>query len=216
MNSPKQAWDISSKVSPTLAINERVRSMWAAGRDIFHLGFGESRMPLHPLLATALRENAKEKSYLETAGLFELREAVAGFYDRYWNLNFTPDQIIVGPGSKSLLFGILLGMECDVYLPTPSWVSYRPQAELAGRKCTYLKSCFESNYEITINALESALEKYGTGRLPLLILNSPNNPSGKVLPESKLMELAEFCRSRQIVVVSDEIYAPLDFRWPIA
>ena len=211
MNSPKQAWNISSTVSPTLAINERVKSMWAAKRPVFHLGFGESRMPLHPLLTTALRENANKRSYLETAGLFELREAVAGFYKRYWNLNFIPDQIIVGPGSKSLLFGIFLGLECDVYLPTPSWVSYRPQAELAGRQITYLKSCFESEYEITVEALEAALNEYGTGRIPLLILNSPNNPSGKVLTESKLIELAEFCRSRQIVVVSDEIYSLTTF-----
>ena len=207
MNSPNQPFNISSAVSPTLAINERVKSMWTAGRHVFHLGFGESRMPLHPMLAAALRENANKRSYLETAGLFELREAVAGFYERRWNLSFAPDQVVVGPGSKSLLFGILLGVECDVYLPTPSWVSYRPQADLAGRRCTYLQSCFETEYEITTKALESALDQNGSERLPLLILNSPNNPSGKVLSESKLIELAEFCRSRQILVISDEIYA---------
>ena len=200
-----------SNTSPTLAINELVRSLWDEGRNVFHLAFGESRMPLHPKLVSALKENVKEKSYLESTGLIELRKAIAQFHERHFQLPILPENVIVGPGSKSLLFGIMLGVECDVFLPTPSWVSYAPQAELAGRHYRYLPGCFDDGYEITVESLERSICEYGTGRLPLLILNSPNNPSGKVLSETKLKELADFCRQRQLLVVSDEIYALTTF-----
>ena len=211
MNYLSQRGNSPVSTSPTLAINEMVQSMWDEGQHVFHLAFGESRMPLHPKLLNSLGKYIEEKSYLASTGLPELREAVATFHQRHWNLPIDANQVIIGPGSKSLLFGIMLGVECDVYLPTPSWVSYAPQADLAGRKYTYIPGRFDSGYEITVEAIEGVIERSGTGRLPILILNSPNNPSGKVLGESKLKEIAEFCRLHQITVVSDEIYALTTF-----
>lgn len=193
--------------SPTLAINEAVQRRWERGQNVYHLAFGESRMPLHPRLVEAHRRNVEQKSYLECTGLYELREKVAAFHQTRWNLPVDANQVIVGPGSKSLLFAIILGLDCHVLLPTPSWVSYAPQAELAGRQYTYLESCFDDDYEITIASIEKALQQPTSGQIPLLILNSPNNPSGKALSESKLQEIAKYCRTRQILVVSDEIYA---------
>lgn len=202
---------ITPSTSPTLAINERVREMWDKGETVFHLGFGESRMPLHPRLVSALSDCVRQKSYLEAAGLSELREEIAGFYVRNWGLGFDANQVVLGPGSKALLFGIMLGLDCDIYLPTPSWVSYAPQAELAGKQVSYLPGTFNNGYEITPESIESAIKENGSGRIPLLVLNSPNNPSGKVLSVEKLQELAAFCREHGVIVVSDEIYALTTF-----
>ena len=211
MNKTLLSGDSVSAISPTLAVNERVRSLWGQGKNVFHLAFGESRMPLHPKLVSALKENVEQKSYLDSTGLFELRQAIARFHERHFQAPILPENVVVGPGSKALLFGILLGIECDVYLPTPSWVSYAPQAELARRQYRYLKGSFDDGYEITVDSIGESIKEFGTGRLPVLILNSPNNPSGKTLSESKLKELGDFCREKQILVVSDEIYAMTTF-----
>ena len=74
------------KDSPTLAINERVKELWAQGENVFHLGFGESRFPVHPLLQAALTRHVHRKEYLPTHGLPQLRSAVAEFYQNRFNL----------------------------------------------------------------------------------------------------------------------------------
>ena len=97
------------RVSATLSLNERVREMWDAGRDIYHLGFGESRFPVHPKVAKALQANVHRRSYLPALGIRELRETIAQFYQRKFEMAVSPDQVVIGPGSKSLLYALLLG-----------------------------------------------------------------------------------------------------------
>ncbi|MCB0126523.1 MAG: hypothetical protein KDE58_29905, partial [Caldilineaceae bacterium] len=84
--------------SPTLYINERVNDLWAAGETVYHLGFGESRFPVHPKIWSALRDNANKKSYLASLGLLALREAAANFYARKLGMTIQRDQVIIGPG----------------------------------------------------------------------------------------------------------------------
>ena len=195
------------KLSPTLEINQEVLRRWRNGETVYHLGFGESRMPLHPSLSASLCRHAHQKSYLPSLGLAELREAVADFHNRHWQMSATSDRVVIGPGSKSLIFAILLALDCHVFLPTPSWVSYAPQARLAGREVTYVKATPESDYEFTIEALVQATKSAPKGQVRILFINSPNNPTGKVWSSELLIELAKFCRQQKIIVLSDEIYA---------
>ena len=96
-------------------------------------------------------------------------------------------------------------MDTDIFLPTPSWVSYGPQAQLLNNQFNYIPSRVEDNYCLDINALD-VLVKASDNPCKMLIINSPNNPSGEVMTDSFLRELADYCRSNGIWVLSDEIY----------
>ena len=164
--------------SATLLINERVNQLWAEGETVYHLGFGESRMPVHPKLLKALRENAHQKSYLSGQGLAQLRTEIAGFYSRNLTLPTKASQVIVGPGSKALIYALQMVMDADLILPTPSWVSYGPQAELLGRPVRTIPGSMRDHYALTVDALDQTLSTGATDRPKILLLNSPNNPTG--------------------------------------
>ncbi len=197
------------KVSATLSMNERVREMWAEGRDVYHLGFGESRFPVHPKVADALRANAHQRSYLPALGLPELRETIAHFYLRKFKLPVAPEQVVVGPGSKSLLYALVMALGEEVILPQPSWVSYAPQAHILGKPVLWVPMRLEDDYELALDVLRARMEeeKEEWGNPELLILNSPHNPTGTMLPPKKVQALADFAREEQLMVLSDEIYA---------
>lgn len=199
--------DFKTRLEPsaTLRINETVNRLWAEGKTVYHLGFGESRMPIHLKLLNALRENAHQKSYLAGQGLLELREAAAGFYQRQLGVPAQASQVMVGPGSKSLIYGLQMVMDAELILPTPSWVSYAPQAELLGRPVRFIPGSMENHYALTVDALDQTIRS-ASDRPKILLLNSPNNPSGQMFDEPLLRDLADYCRRHQIAVLSDEIY----------
>lgn len=134
-----------------------------------------------------------------------LTDAVARYYSDKLSCDFKSNQVIIGPGSKAIIYGLQMALEADVFLTTPSWVSYGPQAELLGRKYHYIPSDPEQDYEFDFAAFDK-LVKQSDNPCKLLIINSPNNPTGQVFTESFLMELAAYCRSNNIWVLSDEIY----------
>jgi aspartate aminotransferase len=193
-------------LSPTLQINERVQALWAAGQTVYHLGFGESRFPPHPKVLDALRRHAAQRSYLASQGLPALREAVAAFYTRHLNRSIKPAQVLVGPGSKALLFAAQMALEAELLLPTPSWVTYAPQARLLGRGVRQIPATASDGYALTIDTLAQTV-RASTAPCKLLVLNSPNNPTGQMLAPSLLADLAVYCREQGILVLSDEIYA---------
>jgi aspartate/methionine/tyrosine aminotransferase len=197
------------KVSATLSMNERVRELWDGGRDIFHLGFGESRFPVHLKVAEALRANANQRSYLPALGIRELRETIAHFYQRRFDLAVAPSQVVVGPGSKSLLYALIMALGEEVILPQPSWVSYAPQAHILGKPALWVPLRRECDYCLEVELLRKTMEadKEEWGNPELLVLNSPHNPTGTVMPPDKVQALADFAREEQLMVLSDEIYA---------
>lgn len=197
------------KVSATLSMNERVRELWAQGREVYHLGFGESRFPVHPRVADALRANAHQRSYLPALGLPELRETIAHFYLRKFDMPISPSQVVVGPGSKSLLYALVMALGEEVILPRPSWVSYAPQAHILGKPVLWVPMLLEHGYHLEIDVLRECMEteKEEWGNPELMIVNSPNNPTGAMMPPEKVQALADFAREEQLMVLSDEIYA---------
>ena len=191
--------------SPTLSINERVRQMWVNGETVYHLGFGESRFPAHPTIVRALVENASRQSYLPSAGIPELRQSVASFHSRQLNREICPDQVIVAPGSKSLLFAFQLALAGATVLHTPSWVSYEPQSRLFNRPVLRLPASPEDGHQFHPQRLRHLL-RHSPYDQHLLILNSPSNPTGQMLGPALLEEIAAICRHQQVLVLSDEIY----------
>ena len=145
--------NINLEASATLAINERVKSMWQEGKTVYHLGFGEARFPVHPKIQEALNDNAHRKTYLPVQGLAELREAIAHYYGSFLGLEFSDEQVLVAPGSKALLYAVQLALDVDVLLAAPAWVSYAPQAQLMGKKPVFVKSDADSGFSLTLDAL---------------------------------------------------------------
>src|SRR5580700_9042921 len=120
-------------VSATLAANEALAARRRRGQPVLPLAFGEAGLPAHPALREALAAATASNGYGPVAGLEALRSAAAGYWDRR-GLATSADSVVCGPGSKPLLFGLLLATGADVIVPRPSWVSYAAQASLVGAR----------------------------------------------------------------------------------
>lgn len=169
------------------------------------MGFGESRFDVQPRLQASLATHASKKSYLPGKGLPELITTVASYYSSKLDIEVKPSQVLVGPGSKSLIYGLQMVLDADIFLPSPSWVSYAPQATLLGNNYYYIPSSPKNNYQLDIAALDT-LVRASDKACKMLIINSPNNPTGEVMSDEFLQELASYCRKNDIWVLSDEIY----------
>jgi aspartate/methionine/tyrosine aminotransferase len=201
---------LSLKESATLAINMKALELRKQGKEIYHFGFGQSPFPIAEPIQDALRRNADKKAYLPTRGLPALCEALADFYDTQFGYDFSPADVCVGPGSKELIFQTIYLMEGPLLVPAPSWVSYGPQAALRGKELIPITTQRENGYRLQAQELDQVCYKLGQSQ-KLLILNNPNNPTGSIYRESELKELAEICKAYQVIVISDEIYAMIDF-----
>ena len=195
--------------SATLAINERSNELISQGRKVYKLGLGQSPFPVPRPVVEALRRAAPEKDYLPVRGLRPLREEVTEFLHRRHGIERARRQVLVGPGSKELIFMTQLAYAGELLVPSPSWVSYAPQARIIGRRVTWLPTTLEDGWKL----LPSTLDDYcsaSPGIPRLLILNYPNNPTGVSYSEAELAALADVARRHQLLVISDEIYADLD------
>ena len=196
------------KTSATLAINELSHKLENKGKEIYKFGLGQSPFPIPEIVKKELIKNAHQKNYINVSGLQELREQVARYHTVKNRYKYLPENIIIGPGSKELIFQTQLVMDCDLLLPSPSWVSYEPQAQILNKKVHWLETDSDSNWHLLPDSLDRLCKKLSSVN-KLLILNSPNNPSGTT--HGKLEELAKVAKHHNIIILSDEIYAELDF-----
>ena len=141
-------------------------------------------------------------------GLEELRLAIANHLNKTNNNNFSADDIIIGPGTKELMFLTQIAFNGDILLPTPSWVSYQPQAQIAKNKVHWIQTTHSSNWYPTAEQIENKVKNIKNKNL-LLLINSPNNPSGLVC--KNLKDISEVAKKYKIVILSDEIYSNLTF-----
>jgi len=199
---------INLKTSATLAINELSQELEKSGKEIFKFGLGQSPFPVPEKIISELKKNAYQKDYLNVSGLYKLREAVAKYHSVNNKYNYNFEDVLIGPGSKELIFQTQLVLDCDLLLPIPSWVSYEPQAHILNKKIHWLKSSDENNWHLDPIELDRCCDKINSEN-KLLILNSPNNPSGTT--HNNLIEFAKVARKNNILILADEIYAELDF-----
>lgn len=196
--------------SETLLINERSDRI-AASRQVHRFGFGQSPFPVPAGVTEVLRRYAHEKAYLPVQGLLSLREAVAGFHRQQDGVDWQPERVLIGPGSKLLIYAVMAAFtRAEVLLVSPSWVSYEPQALLAGHKVSRLQSDAAKEWRLTPMMLERFCLARENPELPLiLVLNYPGNPSGTTYSEAQLQDLAAVMRRHKVLVISDEIYGML-------
>lgn len=194
--------------SATLAINERCAALRREGREVFRLGLGQSPFPVPDAVVDELRRNAYQKDYLPVQGLERLREAVAEQHRREFGVDCSPQDVIVGPGSKELMFLLQLVYYGDLVVPTPAWVSYAPQARIIGRHVNFIATERSNGWRLSPDQLES-LCRLDPGRPRIVVLNYPSNPTGASYTGSELEDLADVASRNRAVILSDEIYGRL-------
>jgi aspartate aminotransferase len=200
-------------MSATLAANELMARKRAAGEPVLPLGFGEAGLPPHPLLRAALAGAAGSNSYGPVAGLPSLRAAAAGYWARR-GLPTTASQVVCGPGSKPLLFGLLLAVGADVAVPNPSWVSYAAQATLTGTRPHYVSVPAGQGGICDPARLAAAARaaRAGGRRIGSVIVTLPDNPTGRLASPATVRALAGVAAEHDLVIISDEIYRDLLFQ----
>ena len=202
------------KRSPPLLINEKVKTMWQDGEDILHLAFGESRFPVHPDLSKALNDGISNRSYLSSLGTKSLRIKIADYYSKQLNVDISYNQVIVGVGSKSLLYSMIQAIDGDILLPKPSWVSYSSIATMCNKSIKRFYLDKDNGYKLNIESLKSAYSSAKKNGInpSMLVLNSPNNPVGNSFSKPDIELAAYWAQENDITILSDEIYGLITFK----
>lgn len=196
--------------STTLAITAKANELKAQGVDLIGLGAGEPdyNTPDNILKAAYQSMLDGKTKYTPAGGLPALKEAIIEKLKRDQQLEYTPKEVMVGIGAKHVLytlFQVLLDKGDEVIIPIPYWVSYPEQVKLAEGVPVYIEATASQNYKISAKQLREAI----TDRTKAVIINSPSNPTGMIYTKEELQELAEVCREKDILIVSDEIYEKL-------
>ncbi len=194
--------------SATLAINELSDALMRDGREIYRLGLGQSPFPVPEPVVQALRDHAHRKEYLAVRGLEALREAVAEYHHRCHGIDRHAENVLIGPGSKELMFLLQMVYYGDLVIPTPSWVSYAPQARIIGRHVRWIETTSANDWKLQPQDLERLCET-DPGRPRIVVLNYPNNPTGHTYGANELQLLGEVARRYRVIVLSDEIYGEI-------
>lgn len=197
--------------SQTLLLNEQSRTLETQGKEIYKFGFGHSPFPPLQAAVDSLKKYAGAKDYSAVQGIPALRNAIADFHEQAEGIDITEDRVLVGPGSKILIYTVMAMFEkADILIPAPAWVSYTPQALLLGHTPIPVNSTFSAKWRITPEALDSAVKSKASAHIPsILIFNYPGNPDGLSYTDSELKEIAAVCQRHRILVIADEIYGLL-------
>jgi len=202
-------------VSATLAAQEVLTGRRAAGKPVLPLAFGEAGLPVHPALLAALGAVTGGNDYGPVAGRPRLRAAAAGYWTRR-GLPTCADAVVCGPGSKALLYGMLLALGTDVALPQPSWVSYAAQATMAGARAHLVPAPpGEGGVCDPAGLARAVVTARETGRrIGAVVVTLPDNPTGQLARPATVRALARVAAEHDLIIISDEIYRDLVYDAP--
>lgn len=199
--------------SRTTAMTDHAMALRAEGRDIISLSVGEPDFatPAHVVQAAKDALDAGDTKYTAVAGSARLRAAAALHFERDLGIVVPPAQVIVSAGGKQAIFHALLATLDPgdaVLIPSPWWVSYPEIVRFAGAEVVDLPTRADGGFRISAAQLEAAI----TPATRWLLLNSPGNPTGATYPAEELRALGDVLRRHQrVLVMSDDIYAPLRY-----
>jgi len=197
--------------SATLAVDAKAKALRAAGRPVIGFGAGQPDFPTPGYIVEAAQRACAEPrfhKYTPTAGLPELREAVAAKTARDSSYQVSAGQVLITNGGKQAVFqafATLLDPGDEVLLPTPHWTTYPEAIALAGGVPVPVMTDERSGYRASAADLEAAC----TSRTKLLVFVSPSNPTGAVYPPEQVAEIGRWAAERGLWVVTDEIYEHL-------
>lgn len=195
--------------SPTLEMVSKIDQLKKEGHDVIAFNIGEPDFDTPKHISDAIIkaiENGQTK-YVNTGGILELRQAICEKLSKDNNLDYLPEQIVVTTGAKQALFESVLALVNpgdEVIIPTPCWVSYEEMVKSAGGKCVFVPTQPDT-FQLDVVAIEKAISK----RTKLIILTTPNNPTGCVYAKSSLERIAQLACEYDFYIISDEIYEKL-------
>ncbi|HBH12943.1 MAG TPA: aminotransferase class I/II [Clostridiales bacterium] len=175
------------------------------GFDYYQLALGQSPFFVPENIQKSLANNTNAGYYSASDGIIELREKIAGFNKKYFSIDADTNRIIVGPGTKTLLFMIFSIVDSKLIIPTPSWIGYSPLLDFLKKDYVKFPLSSDNNYKIDPDELSSFLTKQDERHM--LLINNPNNPTGAVYSERELRKIVDICRQNNTLILSDEIYA---------
>ncbi|GKX32838.1 MAG: aminotransferase [Rhizobiaceae bacterium MnEN-MB40S] len=197
--------------SATRVIAERAADLKSQGIDVISLSTGEPDFVSPEAAFDGAREamDSGWTHYTATAGVTELRQAVADYYDTRFGLSYQPTDVMVGSGAKPLLFeafAALVNPGDEVILTSPSWVSYVEQVRFFGG-APVIVDTEETTLDLDVAAIEAAI----TDRTVAFVLNSPHNPTGKIFSEESVAAICKLAVERNFMIVNDEVYERICF-----
>ncbi|WP_294153782.1 pyridoxal phosphate-dependent aminotransferase [uncultured Clostridium sp.] len=208
MNLSKKAGNISPSI--TLSITAKANELKAQGVDVVSFGAGEPdfNTPQNIINAAIKAMNDGKTKYTPAGGILELKKTICKKFKDDNELDYVPEQITISTGAKQCLantFMAILNPGDEVLIPIPYWVSYPELVKLADGVPVFVETSKENNYKYTVADLEKAV----SDKTKAILLNSPNNPTGTIYHKEELVEIAEFAKKHDILIVSDEIYEKL-------
>lgn len=208
MQLSKKAENISPSI--TLTITAKANELKSQGVDVVSFGAGEPdfNTPENIINAAIKAMHDGKTKYTPAAGILELKKTVCNKFKNDNNLDYEPSQIIISTGAKQCLantFLAILNPGDEVLIPVPYWVSYPELVKLADGVPVFVQTSKENNYKYTVEDLKKSL----SAKTKAILINSPNNPTGTIYSKEELMEIAEFAKENDLIIVSDEIYEKL-------
>ena len=197
--------------SATIAVNDKAKALKAQGKDIISLAGGDPDFDTPPNIVAAAKAalDAGDTHYPPSRGTMAIRQAVADKMRREYGLDVDPaTQVLVSPGAKFLIYAAmvaLLNPGDEVIIFEPYWVSYVPMVIMAGGKPVTVGLDPAQGFRITREAVEAAI----TPRTKVMLVNSPNNPTGHVIDDEEAAVVRELALEHDLYVISDEIYEKL-------
>lgn len=197
--------------SPTLVLNEKARILREKGEPVIHLGGGEpkAKAPLDAILPAASHLNSGDIRYAPVDGIPELKKAIIRYTEEFYHRKVQPENVMVASGAKQAIYVALqaiLNPQEEVIYPAPYWVSYPEMAKMLGA-VGVAATPEDGSFHPRIEDIEMRVGPYTKA----VIINSPNNPSGAMYSEQFISDVVEFCRTKDLYLIMDDIYHRLIF-----
>ena len=196
------------QVSPTAAVIAEADRLKSRGVDVADFGPGEPDFPTpdHIKKAAIAAIESNKTKYTATPGIMPLREAICAWHKRELGSNYEPKECVVNVGGKHAIFNavsVLIQQGDEVLIPAPYWVSFPDIVKYAGGTPVYVPSTPEDGFAVKASAVEKAI----TPKTRLLILNSPSNPAGGVVPPDEFERILAICKKHNVWLMGDECYS---------
>jgi len=195
------------KPSATLAITAKAKDLKSKGIDIIGFGAGEPDFDTPNNIKSAAKDSIDSgfTKYTAASGIIELKEAIRERISIDYGLSYENKEILVGSGAKHVLynlFNVLIDKGDEVLIPAPYWVSYPEQVKISGGVPIIIQTKQKDGFKITKNQIASRCNE----NTKILVLNYPSNPTGSTYNYDELCQIAEICKEKNLIVISDEIY----------
>ena len=197
--------------SPTLALNEKARLLRVKGDPVIHLGGGEpkNKAPVTAVLGSAAKLRAGDIKYAPTDGLPSLKKAIIRYTEENYGRLVAPENVIVSTGAKQSIYNLLFSLinpQDEVMLLAPYWVSYPEMVKMV-YGIPVVVTPEDGSFQPRMEEIEASVSSY----TKVIMINSPNNPSGVVYPDSFIADIVDFCEKKGIYLIFDDIYHRLTF-----